>query len=423
MKTSPVWTDEFPRPADLPVADELPEQVDVAIVGSGYTGLNAARVLAKSGAGVVVLERETIGWGASSRNGAMATPGIKLSAPKIFERYGHEKGRQFWQASVDAIDLLEQIIVEEDIDCDWARTGHLHLACKASHFEAMKRNANWAKQELGYEMQEVPPSDLRTEIGSDVFYGGLTGEISGALQPAKYVFGLARAVASYGVSLCEHAAVTSITKQANMFQVDTSQGSLTAQEVVLATGGYTDRLVPGLKAKVFPVGSYCIVTEPLSTELQQKLSPKGRMFYDSKWFLNYFRLTPDGRMLWGGRNNLSTNLELVESAHILRKQMVHTFPDLSNVPVTHSWTGKLGITFDLMPHIGQVDGMHYALGYSGHGLPIATYLGTELGLLLSGQKTSSPFAEIPHQTMFFYRNQPWFIPLAALYYRYLDWVS
>jgi glycine/D-amino acid oxidase-like deaminating enzyme len=181
--------------------------------------------------------------------------------------------------------------------------------------------------------------------------------------------------------------------------------------------------LPQLKPKIFPVGSYIIVTEPLAPALQQKLSPKGRMIYDTKWFLNYFRLTPDGRMLWGGRNNLSPNLDLQDSAERLREQMVKVFPDLADEPITHSWTGQLGLTFDLMPHIGRVEGIHYAFGYGGHGLSIATYLGTEVGMLLAGQKTSSPFAEIPHQTMFFYRNKPWFLPFAAQYYRFLDRVS
>jgi len=128
-------------------------------------------------------------------------------------------------------------------------------------------------------------------------------------------------------------------------------------------------------------------------------------------------------MLWGGRNDLSTDLDLADSAGRLRQQMVNVFPDLAGEPITHTWTGQLGITFDLMPHIGRENGIHYAFGYGGHGLSIATYVGTEMGLLLAGQKTSSPFADIPHQTMFFYRNKPWFIPLAAQYYRLLDRIS
>jgi len=148
------------------------------------------------------------------------------------------------------------------------------------------------------------------------------------------------------------------------------------------------------------------------------------MYYDSKNFLNYFRLTHDGRMLWGGRNNLSTNLDLNESANRLKKQLYTVFPELADFQLTHTWTGKLGITFDLMPHIGRtVDGIHYAFGYGGHGLSIATYLGTEMGLLLTGEKDRSPFEEITHLTKFYYRNRPWFIPFASKYYQFLDWVS
>ncbi len=203
----------------------------------------------------------------------------------------------------------------------------------------------------------------------------------------------------------------------------TSTGAIKATEVLIATNGYTDQLVPQLKPKVFPVGSYIIVTEPLSAEMQRKLSPKGRMFYTSQIFLNYFRLTPDGRMLWGGRNNLSTNLDLDDSARQLQETLYKAFPELREITLTHTWTGKLGITFDLMPHIGRVNGVHYAFGYGGHGVSIATYVGTEVGKLLAGQISSTPFSEIPHQTMFFYRNEPWFLPVAAWYYRFLDWKS
>jgi len=397
--------------------------VDVAIVGGGYTGLNAARVLAKSGAAVAVLERHTIGWGASSRNGGMATPGLKQGIQTIFKRYGKEKGRLFWQASLDAIDLIDEIVKTEGIDCNWARNGHVALAVKPSHFDEMRQSVAWYQRELGHTKQVVGPGELRKEIGSDVFFGGLADDYSGGLQPARYVFGLARVAQKYGAALCEQTAVTRIEREGNGYQIHTSRGVLAAKEVVVATNGYTDRLVPKLKPRVFPVGSYIIVTEPLPLELQRELSPKGRMFYDSKWMINYFRLTPDGRFLWGGRNNLSTGLDLMESADILRAQLVHTFPVLHDVPITHSWTGQLGITFDLMPHIGRVNGIHYAFGYGGHGLSIATYLGTEIGLLLSGQKSSSPFADIPHPTRLFYRNKPWFLPLAAMYYRFLDWAS
>jgi glycine/D-amino acid oxidase-like deaminating enzyme len=220
--------------------------------------------------------------------------------------------------------------------------------------------------------------------------------------------------------LCENCDVTRLEKTAVGFNVHTTQGIVKAKEVLVATNGYTDRLIPQLKPRIFPVGSYIIVTEPLSAEMQQEVSPKGRMFYDTKNFLNYFRLTPDGRMLFGGRNNLSVDLDPHESATSLKEQMHRVYPQLDDVPITHTWTGQLGLTFDLMPHIGRIDGVMYAMGYGGHGVSIATYVGTEAGLLLAGQKHESPFAQINHQTMFFYRNKPWFLPFAAMYYRALD---
>jgi glycine/D-amino acid oxidase-like deaminating enzyme len=226
------------------------------------------------------------------------------------------------------------------------------------------------------------------------------------------------------VQQCENTEVTKIEKNdSNNFRLISSKGDIIAKKIIIATNGYTNRLVPKLKPLIFPVGSYIVVTEPLTKELQNIISPKKRMYYDSKNFLNYFRLTPDGRMLWGGRNDLSTDLDLNESASILMKQVCTIFPELNDVKFTHSWTGKLGVTFDLMPHIGQTNGIHYALGYGGHGLSIATYLGTELGLLMTGQKDRSPYEEISHQTMFFYKKDPWFLPFVAKYFRFLDWVS
>ncbi|MCP4359616.1 MAG: FAD-binding oxidoreductase [Chloroflexi bacterium] len=424
MKTIPFWTDQFPRPDDLPLATAVPDSVDVAVVGSGYTGLNAARVLAQSGASVAVLERHTIGWGASSRNGGLATPGIKQSLKVIWKKYDRDYAHIFWQASLDAIDLIEQIIQTEDIDCDWQRNGHVALAYKASHFNNYYRHLQtWLKEEFNHDTTLVSKEDIRREIGTDAYFGGLADDFSGGLQPAKYVFGLARTAAKYGVHLCEKADVQHIERLPTCFILHTGRGSIKANEVLITTNGYTDRLVPQLKPKIFPVGSYIIVTEPLPVDLQHELSPKGRMFYDSKNFLNYFRLTADGRMLWGGRNNLSTGLDLHDSAQRLQQSLYHTFPQLKDVPITHTWTGHLGLTFDLMPHIGQVDGIHYAFGYGGHGLSIATYIGTEVGKLLAGQISSSPFLEIPEETRFFYRNKPWFLPLAAQYYRFRDMVS
>ena len=391
MEETPFWTADFPRPDNLPVEQHLPQEVDVAIVGSGYTGLCAALELAKKGAAVAVLESETIGWGASSRNGGMTMPGLKQSMPVVMEKYGPETGRALWQATIDAMHTIDKFVKEEEIECHWQVNGYMALAWKPSHFEQMKKKKAWYADTLGFhDMRLVSRDEIQAEIGTAAYYGGLVGDFGAGIHPAKYVFGLARAAARRGAKLYEHAGVKQLARQNGRFQLLTAAGPLNAGEVVLATNGYTDRLVPGCKPKVFPVGSYSIVTEPLPPELQNRLSPNRRMFYDSKWFLNYFRLTPDGRMLWGGRNNLSTNLDLQHSASILRRQLVHTFPDLEGVPITHSWTGKLGITFDLLPHIGRENGVHYAFGYGGHGLSLATYLGVEMSKLSQRRNQQQP---------------------------------
>jgi glycine/D-amino acid oxidase-like deaminating enzyme len=423
MKLTPYWTDDYPRPADLPVAEELPSEVDVVVVGGGYTGLSAARTLAKSATSVAVLERETIGWGASSRNAGITGCSLKQKTHKLFKIYGEEYALKFWNISLDCLELIKEYVFEEGIDCDWRNNGDMCVYYKPSHYEEDPEWKHWHKDTLDHKLELVAPADLRSYIGSDAFYGGLIDEHGTEIHPAKLVFGMAEVAAKYGALLFENASVNKIEKQPHGYLVHTSRGNLKAKQVVVATNGYTDETVRGLRSKIIPVGSYSIVTEPLSEELQQEISPRGLTFWDSKWFLNYFRLTPDGRLLWGGRNNLSTTLDLDGSAEILRKEMVRAFPQLSDVPITHSWTGQIGLTFDLMPHIGTIDGIYYAMGNCGHGLHTAIYLGQEVAQLITGEKASSPFAEIPHKTYFFYRKNPWFLPLAVQYYRIRDRMS
>jgi glycine/D-amino acid oxidase-like deaminating enzyme len=360
---------------------------------------------------------------------------LKAGAPKIFKAYGEDYGRKFWQASLEAIDLIKELVQEEGIDCDFQQNGDLCVAFKPSHYENFKAKSEWHRKNLGHALRLVPPAELRAEIGSDAYFGGIVDEHGAGLHPAKLVFGLAQVAAKYGAQLIEECGVFKIEKLPAGYRLHTMKGEITAQNVLVATNGYTDKLLPGLKPRIFAGGSYSIVTAPLSADLQAEISPKSRMFWDSKWFLNYFRLTPGGRLLWGGRNNLSTQLDLNESARMLRAGMLRAFPQLADIPIEYTWTGQLGLTFDLMPHIGRIgdriggcigdriDGIFYALGYGGHGLHSALFLGREVAQILLGEKASSPFIEIPHQTYFFYRSEPWFLPLAALNFRIRDWLS
>ncbi len=424
MKTIPFWPDDYPRPADLPTAPELPTAVDVAVIGGGYTGLSAARTLAQHGASVAVLEHRTIGWGASSRNGGITGCGLKQGMPTLFKRYGAERARELWQVSLDALDLVKELVFEEGIDCDWQQQGDLEVAYKPSHVAELQERVAWHRKVLHHELVFVPRERLGEEIGSEAYYAGVIDPHGAGLHPAKLVFGLARVAARYGAQLCEHAEVQRVQRTAQGFRVHTSRGVVQAREVVVATNGYTGRFMSPVRRLIVPAGSYSIVTEPLPPELQRAISPKGRVFWDSKWFLNYFRLTPDGRMLWGGRNDLSTTLDLARSAQILREQMVRAFPPLRDYAVTHTWTGHLGIPFDLLPKVGRLaNGVHYAVGFGGHGLHTALYAGREVARLLLGLIRTSPLVELPQKRYFFYRHRPWFMPLVAAYYRFLDWIS
>ncbi len=427
MQLTPLWTEDVSPPMNL--TGSQPHEVDVAIIGSGYTGLHAAHTLASIGTDVAVFESHTVGWGASSRNGGMLNPGLKLSAPELFHRYGPEKGKHLFTWSLAAIDFVERFIHSAAIDCDFARHGQLVLAYKPAHFTALRQEVAWHEREMGDTIpQVVGPSELSTEIGSPGYYGGIRDERAAGLHPAKYVLGLARAASQAGAPIIEHCPVQSQRRANDGYQLVTPQGIVIANTVLLATNGYTDHLIPAARRGIFSGGSYIITTEPLAPALQQSVSPRGRMFYDSKHFLNYFRLTPDGRMLFGGRHNLSTDLPLDQSAHELRRRMLAVFPQLAGIPISHSWSGKLGLTFDLMPHAGRIHdgpapGIFYAYGYGGHGVAVASYMGHMMGNLIAGKPIDNPLLDIPHARYFFTPYEKVYLPLVSTWFRFLDRIS
>jgi len=420
--------------AEIPAADPhraLPDSVDVAIIGAGFTGLSAALALARRGLRVAVLEARTIGWGASSRNGGMVLTGLKLPVPALIQRYGLEKVRAMYAASLDSINLVESIVREENIDCDFSRCGHLEVACKQRHFSGYAQSAARIKREFGHELRIIPRSELRQEIGSDIYFGGMVDESSAGVNPARYVAGLAHAAQRAGASLHDRAEVTAVvgetTNGSQQYLVCTSRGALTAREVLLATGAYTADVAPELRRKIIPIGSYIIATEVLPDALARELSPRNRMIYDSKHFLYYYRLTPDNRMLFGGRAAFFPETEntVRKSAQILRRGMISVFPQLRESKVEYVWGGTLDFAFDVMPHAGNVDGMHFALGYAGHGVAAATWMGTKLAGIICGEKPDLPFADIPFPTppIGLRSGNTWALPLAGAYYKVLDWLT
>jgi glycine/D-amino acid oxidase-like deaminating enzyme len=286
-------------------------------------------------------------------------------------------------------------------------------------------------REFHHTLRVVPKKDLGQEIGSAIYHGGLVDETSAGVNPAQYVFGLAQAAAHAGAKLFDRARVENIERQSEnasaVYRVNSARGTLRAREVFAATSGYTGRATPALQRRIIPIGSYIIVTEPLSDKLAHAVSPRNRMIYDSKNFLYYYRLTPDRRMLFGGRAAFfpETANTVRKSAEILRRGMIGVYTELRDTPVEYVWGGTLDFAFDIMPHAGQIDGLYYALGYAGHGVAMATYLGTKMAEVIGGDRRANPFDGLPFPKapLGLYNGKPWFLPLAAAWYRLLDWVS
>jgi glycine/D-amino acid oxidase-like deaminating enzyme len=425
------WLDTVAMP--VPQSHVLPERVDVAVIGAGFTGLSAARVLAKRGATVAVLEAETVGWGASSRNGGMVLTGLKLGTGTLIARYGREATRGMYAASLASIDCVEQIVREESIECDFVRCGHLEVACKAKHFVEFQQAAEVIAREFNHPLRAVQKEQLSAEIGSAIYHGGLVDETSAGVNPARYVAGLARAAERAGVAIFERASVNAIERAANNgsggWKIATVRGSLHAKDVLVATSGYTSGVTPMLQKKIIPIGSYIIVTEVLPASLSAELSPRNRMIFDSKNYLYYYRLTPDRRMLFGGRAAFfpETATTIRSSAEILRAGMITVYPQLRNAKVEYVWGGTLDFAFDIMPHAGKMDGMYFSVGYAGHGVGMSTYLGGKMAETICGGAAldENPFAGIPFPgaPLGLYDGRPWFLPFAGAWYKFLDWVS
>jgi glycine/D-amino acid oxidase-like deaminating enzyme len=409
----------------------LPSSADVAIIGAGYTGLSAALTLARRGAKVAVLESETIGWGASSRNGGMVLTGLKLGVNELIARYGRELTQRMYAASLDTITCVESIVKEENIACDFSRTGHLEVACKQRHFDDYARQVDVIAREFNHQLKIVPRDQLHSEIGANIYYGGMVDEISAGLNPARYVAGLAAAAMRAGATIFEHTTLQKIERDSQNgapgFRLTTSRGSLRARNVLVGTSGYSGAATPALRRKIIPIGSFIITTEVLPDDLARKLSPRNRQIYDSKNYLYYFRLTPDNRMLFGGRAAFfpETDQTIRQSAEILRRGMISVYPQLRDTKVEYVWGGTLDFCFDIMPHAGQVDGIYFAVGYAGHGVAMATWQGQRMAEWIADGKTDNPFAEIPFPgaPLGLYNGKPWFLPFAGAYYKVLDWIS
>ena len=399
--------------------------MDVAIIGAGYTGLSAARELARVGASVVVLERERVGWGASSRNGGQVLTGLRLDPATLVARVGERRARELFNISLESIAALEALIAGEAIECEWERTGHLQAASKRAHFEAFRQEQQLLARVFNHRVELVSRVGQRAEIATDTYHGLLVDEGSAALNPAQYVRGLGAAAVRAGAVVAEGVGVERLSRPSTRWAIDTSRGGVDAADVLVATNGYTDGAVPALQRRFVPIGSYAIATEPLPAPVAATLLPKRRMAFDSKHFLHYFRLTRDARLLFGGRAEFTrpTPETTRRAAAVLRRGLTSVFPQLAATRIEYAWGGNVAFTRDEMPHAGRLNQMHYAGGYCGHGIAMATYLGALVARRMAGEPIEHPLFDDRFAAIPLYRGNPWFLPLVGAYYKLRDWMD
>lgn len=415
--TRPWWWEASP-PAAAAAEGPLPARVDVAVVGSGYTGLGAALETARGGRETLVLEAEVPGWGCSTRNGGQISTSIKPDLATLTRRHGAETARAIVATGREALAWIGDFVAAEGIDCGFRVAGRLHGAHSAAAFA---RLAAEARRAPAGEAEVVPRGEMGREIATGAYHGGVVYPHHAVLDPGRFHAGLLARVRAAGARVEGGARVGAIRREGEGFVLETARGLVRARDVVVATNGYSGGAMPWLRRRVIPIGSYIIATEALERSVVEALLPTDRIVSDTRRVVYYYRASPDRRrILFGGRVSLGET-EPRRSAVALHAELLRLFPQLAGVRVSHSWMGFVGYTFDTLAHSGVQDGIHYAAGYCGSGVSMAPYLGTRLGLRLLGRAEGRTGLDAaPFPTRPFYDGNPWFLAPSVMLYRWLD---
>ncbi|KRV73559.1 NAD(P)/FAD-dependent oxidoreductase [Pseudomonas citronellolis] len=382
-----------------PLAGE--EVADVCIIGGGFSGLNTAIELAERGFSVVLLEARKIGWGASGRNGGQLIRGVGHGVEQFEPVIGKDGVRQLKLMGLEAVQIVRQRVEKYGIDCDltW---GYCDLANKASDVEGFREDYEELKS-LGYthELRLVPQEEMRSIVGADCYVGGMVDMGSGHLHPLNLALGEAAAAQSLGVRLFEDSQVTHIDYSAEV-RVRTAKGSVRAKTLVVGCNAYQNGLNHYLDGKVLPAGSYVIATEPLPADLAHELLPQNMAVCDQRVALDYYRLSADNRLLFGGACHYSGR-DPADIAAYMRPKMLKVFPHLADVRIDYQWGGMIGIGANRLPQIGRLPGqpnVYFAQAYSGHGVNATHLAGKLLAEAIAGQQGGGfeLFAKVPHIT-------------------------
>ena len=400
---------------------------DVAVVGAGFTGLSAALALAKKGAKVVVLEAGRVAGEASGRNGGMCNNGFAQDYGTMLAQFGRERANMMYRAFDAGVSKVESIVAEEKIDCHFGRVGKLKLAAKPEHYDKLARSQELLARDVDPETRMVPLSEMRAEIGSDRYFGGMLYEKSANMHMGMYGQGLAEAAARHGAKIYEHNPLIRMKRLAGqVHELTTPSGTVRANQVLLATGTSVAGPLSWFRRRIVPVGAFLIATEPLSTEQLDRMSPRRRNTVDTRNFVNYFRVTPDNRILFGGRARFSsqTNPALdAKAGAVLRTQLLDVFPELADTKIDYCWGGLVDMTRDRLPRAGERNGLFYSMGYSGHGTHMATHMGAIMADVLNGRADLNPWRDFDWPAIPGYFGKPWFLPIVGAYYRFQDFIK
>ncbi|WP_163933885.1 FAD-binding oxidoreductase [Paraferrimonas sp. SM1919] len=398
------------------------QQVDVCVVGGGLTGISSAYFAAKSGLNVALLESQSIGYGASGRNGGQVSPGQRVDQASLEKKVGSEHALALWNIALESVDLVRNLIDEHQINCDFA-PGILHTAFKPSHCQDMRENVALLQHKYGYQdTRYIEKDELQQLVGTDKYHGGELDMRAGHLHPLNFLLGLALQAQQAGAQLYENSEVINIKSHNGGAIITTADGVIHAKKVVLGCNGYLGKLFPKVAGKIMPINNFIAVTEPLGADVAESLISNNYAVADSKFVINYFRLTPDHRLLFGGGENYSSHFPK-DIKNFVRPHMLEIYPQLQDTQLDYAWGGTLAITLNRMPHFSCIDDCIYvAQGYSGHGVALATLAGKLITDAIKGNPeqfnamAKYPTPSFPGGTLLRYPG----LVAGMLYYSLLD---
>jgi len=422
MKLTSYWLDTS-EPFRSAATGPVQGSCDVAVIGGGLTGSSAALALAKKGARVVLLEAETVGNAASGRNGGMCNNGFAQDYGMLSAKLGKDVANRLYRAFDAGVDMVERLVAQEKINCSFARVGKIKLAAKPEHYDKLARSQAMLAASVDPDTHMVSRAELEDEVGSKRYYGGLVYGKSAGMHVGRFVRGLAEAAARRGVEVHEHTPMTALQSAPGGGQeIETPKGRLHAKQVLLASGTSHTGPLGWIRRRIVPVGAFLIVTEPLPVATLDRLLPRRRMATDTKNLVNYFRATPDNRLLFGGRARFAVSNPASDekSGAILRAALNEVFPELRDARIDYCWGGMVDMTRDRLPRAGERDGVYYSMGYSGHGTQMSTLMGTIMAEVMDGRTDLNPWKDFDWPAIPGHFGRPWFLPLVGAYYRLKD---